>query len=150
MTAPSERPPEISPTLWNPNAAACWSLLFSPAFGAFLHARNADSLGRAEEAKANRLWFNISVAFLVCTSISVFIPAIPGGIFRLIGTGILLGWYFSLGTKQIKFVKARWQDGYQRKSWTQPLLIAFGCLVGWFVSLVIFAILAKLIFGIVN
>ena len=30
-----------APPLWNPNAAGFWSLLFSPAFGAFLHAAAA-------------------------------------------------------------------------------------------------------------
>jgi hypothetical protein len=51
--APNNRPP----ALWNPNAAAGWSLLFTPAFGAFLHSRNADAMGRHSEAKANKFWF---------------------------------------------------------------------------------------------
>jgi hypothetical protein len=49
-TPPPTGPP---PALWNPKAAAYWSLLFSPAFGAFVHARNADAMGRVDEAKAN-------------------------------------------------------------------------------------------------
>ena len=146
MTTPTI-PTDAPPALWNPNSAACWSLLFSPAFGAFLHARNADSLGRTEEAKANRMWFYISVAFLVFTLVSVIIPAIPDAIFRVAGIGLLLGWYFSLGKKQIKYVKDTWQDRYQRKSWTKPLLIAFGCLVGLFVALFILAMVAESLFG---
>jgi hypothetical protein len=134
MTTPTA-PTDAPSALWNPNAAACWSLLFSPAFGAFLHARNADSLGRVEEAKANRVWFYVSVAFLAFTLISVFIPAIPDGIFRNAGLGLLLGWYFSLGKKQIKYVKDTWQDRYHRKSLARPLLIAFGCLIGLFALL---------------
>ena len=35
---------EVAPALWNPNAAASWSLLFSPAFGAFLHMKNWQAL----------------------------------------------------------------------------------------------------------
>jgi hypothetical protein len=31
---------EAAPALWNPGAAASWSLLLSPAFGAFLHMKN--------------------------------------------------------------------------------------------------------------
>ena len=31
---------DAAPALWNPNAAANWSLLFSPAFGAWLHMKN--------------------------------------------------------------------------------------------------------------
>lgn len=57
--APASRPP----ALWNPVAAVGWSLLFSPAFGAFLHARNADAMGRADEAKANRVWFYFIIAY---------------------------------------------------------------------------------------
>lgn len=33
--------------LWNPNAAANWSLLFTPLFGAYLHMLNWRSLGEA-------------------------------------------------------------------------------------------------------
>lgn len=144
---PRDATPDAPAPLWNPNAAACWSLLFSPAFGAFLHARNADSLGRKEEAKANRVWFYISIAFLLFTLVTVFVPAIPNGIFRLVGLGLLLGWYFSLGKKQIAYVKDTWQDRYQRKPWTKPLLIAFGCLFGLFVALFILLLVVQLLFG---
>lgn len=140
-------PADSPPTLWNPNAAACWSLLFSPAFGAFLHARNADSLGRAEEAKVNRAWFYISVAYIAFTLVSVFIPAIPDGLFRLAGLGLLLGWYFSLGKKQVKFVKATWQDRYQRKPWKTPLLIAFSCLIGVVITIWVLELVAEAVFG---
>ncbi len=143
LATPTDKPP----ALWNPNAAACWCLLFTPAFGAFLHARNADSLGRPEEAKANRVWFKISVAFIISIFVSVFIPAIPDGIFRFAGLGLLFGWYFSLGKKQIMFVKNTWQDRYERKPWKKPLLIAFGCLVGSFIALCVLAIVAEWIFG---
>jgi len=93
------------PTLWNPTAAACWSLLFSPAFGAFLHARNADAMGRIDEAKANRAWFYVSAAYLGLKVVTMFIPLIPEGVFHLVGVGLLLGWFFSLGAGQIAYVK---------------------------------------------
>ena len=129
MNAPI--PPNPPPALWNPNAAACWSLLFTPAFGAFLHARNAESLGRAGEAKANRVWFYVSLAYLGFVLVSIFIPKIPDAGFGGVALGLLLGWYFSLGKKQIQYVKETWQDGYQRKPWAKPLLVAFGCLIGF-------------------
>jgi len=120
---------ESSPTLWNPKAAAVWCLLFSPAFGAYLHARNAETLGRPEEAKANRMWFFISLAYFGVILISVFFPAIPDQVFRLGALGLLFGWHFSVGRKQIEFVRENYQDQYQRKPWAKPLLIAFGCVV---------------------
>jgi hypothetical protein len=146
MTTPAT-PSDAPPALWNPNAAACWSLLFSPAFGAFLHARNADCLGRTEEAKANRVCFYIAIAFLVFARVSVFIPAIPDVIFGSAGIGLLMGWYLSLGRKQVRYVKDNWQDGYQRKPWTKPLLIAFGCLVGFFIALFVLVVVAESLFG---
>jgi hypothetical protein len=77
-------PPPIGPppALWNPKAAAYWSLLLSPAFGAFLHARNADAMGRMDEAKANRRWFYVLIAYLGLAFVTIFIP-IPGTKIRL-------------------------------------------------------------------
>ena len=37
--------------LWNPNAAAIWSLFFTPIFGAWIHARNWKALNRQKEAR---------------------------------------------------------------------------------------------------
>jgi hypothetical protein len=138
------KPPPIGrpPALWNPKAAACWSLLFSPVFGAFLHARNADALGRVGEAKANRIWFYILIAYIGFdfATIFIFIP-IPRGLFDLVPTVLLFVWYLSLGKKQVAYVKGTWRDGYERKSWKEPLLIAFGFLIG---ASIVFAVAADL------
>ncbi len=144
----SSTPSDAPPALWNPNAAACWSLLFSPAFGAFLHARNAESLGRPEEAKANRVWFYLSLAYLGVVLISIFIPTIPDLVFRGTGIGIFIGWYVGLGKNQIRYVKDTWQDRYQRKSWMKPLVVACACLVGFLFACVPLGALASAVFGI--
>lgn len=136
ITPPPSNPP---PALWNPNAAACWSLLFTPAFGAFLHARNAESLGRADEVKTNRVWFYVSMAYLGSVLLSIFVPAIPEAWFRVAPIGLLLLWYFTAAKKQITYVQATFRDGYQRKPWDKPLLIGFGCLIG---VLVVFFLLS--------
>jgi uncharacterized membrane protein YfcA len=122
-------------------------LIFSPAFGAILHARNAESLGRTDEAKANRVWFYASLAYLGFVLASIFVPAIPDAVFRGAAIGILLGWYFVLGRKQIQYVKETFKDGYHRKPWTKPLLIAFGGLVGFFIVIGIFTIAAEFLSG---
>jgi hypothetical protein len=147
MTTPTPPPISQPPALWNPNVAACWSLLFSPAFGAFIHARNAEALGRVDEAKANRVWFYVSIAYFGVVLVTTFIPVIPEGLFRLAGLALLLGWYFSLGKKQIAYVKETWRDGYQRKPWKKPLLIAFGCLIGAFALLFVLGLVEELFFG---
>jgi hypothetical protein len=139
---------EIRPALWNPNAAACWSLLFTQAFGAYLHAQNADSLGRTDEAKANRTWFYASLGYLVFVLFSIFVPQIPEAVYRGAAIGLLVGWYVSLGKKQAQYVKEAWQTGYIRKQWMKPLLIASVCFVRYAVLVVGLAIAADLFFGI--
>ena len=52
---------ESQPELWNPNAAACWSIIFNPIFGAWVHARNWKSLNRPKEEK----WSMYFVYFLI-------------------------------------------------------------------------------------
>jgi hypothetical protein len=104
-------------------------------------------LGRADEAKANRVWFYLSIAYLAVAFLTSFISVIPEGLFRLAALGLLLGWYFSLGKKQIKYVKEAWREGYERKPWTKPLLIAFGCLIGAFIVLYAVAFSEELLSG---
>jgi len=120
---PTTTPTGQPPALWNPKAAAYWSLLFSPAFGAFLHARNADAMGRVDEAKANRVWFYVWFAYIAVTLTPIHLP-------HGIAGGLLLVWYFSLGKNQVAYVKETWRDGYERRPWKTPLLTAFCCLIG--------------------
>jgi hypothetical protein len=61
--------------------------------------------------------------------VTILVP-IPEGLFTLASIGLPLGWYLSLGKKQVTYVGETWQDGYERKSWKEPLLIAFGFLIG--------------------
>lgn len=49
-----------TPALWNPRVAACWSFFFTAAFGAYLHMKNWEALGRPEEAAKARKWLLIS------------------------------------------------------------------------------------------
>jgi len=129
------------PRLWNPNAAASWSLLLTPAFGSFLHARNADVLGRTSEAKANRAWFYISLAYSVLVLISEFFPSLPDRAFSLVAIVILLAWYFSAGRRQVIDVKYALHDNYRRKPWTKPLLIGFGGLIAFVAAAVVLGFL---------
>jgi hypothetical protein len=131
------------PALWNPAAAASWSVLFSPAFGAYLHSRNAERLGRAQEAKANRIWFYGSLTFLALVLVDNFFPAIPVGVFEYGSIGLLFGWYFSLGKRQTDFVKTNLQNHYQRNPWTKPISIAFGCWIGFAVAVTAFDVAAE-------
>ena len=95
--------------LWNPNAAANWSLLFSPAFGAYLHMKNWEALGETEKVNSSRTWFIFSLILS----------------FLGIGFFVLIAWYFSIGKKQVTCIKENFGENYTRKSWSTPLLIGF-------------------------
>ena len=112
------------PLLWNPDAAANWSLLFTPVFGAYLHAINWRALGKPERAAANIVWLWITVAFLVINGGTLFLPESKTVelVMRLAGLGLLIGWYFSQGRPQAKFVKATYGDNYDRRGWGLPIL----------------------------
>ena len=122
------------PVLWNPYAAAIWSVLFSPIFGAIIHARNADALGRTKEAKANRVWFYISLFYFLALG-GAYCFANPqdekglNGISRFMSLALLFGWFYHVGKKQAKYVKEDLAQNYKKKSWLAPLSIAFGIFI---------------------
>lgn len=144
MASPMVPPTGHPPALWNPKAAAWWSLILTQAFGSFLHARNADAMGRVDEAKANRTWFYISMAYLGLTLVTIPFPAIPEGLLSLAALGLLFGWYLHVGKKQVIYVRQTCRDVYVRKPLKKPLLIAFCCLIGTFIA---FKVADKLMFG---
>ena len=125
---------EDAPALWNPGAAASWSVLLSPAFGAFLHMKNWEALGEPGKAAASKKWVVIYLVTIVgLFVVGAFLPqnkAIPA-LFRLCSFVLLLSWYFASGKPQLEFVKSRYGKKYPRKGWAQPLLIAFGALFGF-------------------
>jgi uncharacterized membrane protein YfcA len=141
---------EVAPALWNPSAAASWSLLFSPAFGAFLHMKNWAALGEPDKAAAAKKWAVIYLATIV--GLSVVAASLPSnkampGIVRLCGFVMLLSWYFVSGKPQLEFVKARYGKQYPRKGWAQPLLIAVGVMIGVILVVGALAAVAAVLFG---
>jgi hypothetical protein len=87
-------------------------------------------MGRVSEAKANRMFFYFWIAYLGVTLTPIPIPRGTAGV-------LLLVWYLSLGRNQVAYVKEKWGDGYERKPWTTPLLIASCCLLGTIVLIVV-------------
>lgn len=112
-----------------------------------MHARNAEALGRAKEAKENKVFFYLVLAYFGVVVVSAFIPMIPDSVFRSAQIGLFFGWYFGLARKQIKYVKETYQKNYERKSWAKPLLIACGCLVA-VIALAILAMIAADLLGV--
>jgi hypothetical protein len=126
---------EAAPALWNPGAAASWSLFLTPVFGAFLHMKNWEALGEPDKAAAAKKWVAITVVIIVgLTVAAAFRPdnQALGGILRLSGLGLLLTWYYASGKSQLDFVKSRYGKQYPKKGWAQPLLIAVAAVIGFF------------------
>lgn len=118
--------------LWNPNAAACWSLVFTPAFGAFLHARNWRALGKPAEATANLFWFWGTLGALALNLLlAVSNTQASDGFARALGIGLLVGWYATQGRRQAPYVETTFPDGYVRNSWAAPLGIGLVGIVGY-------------------
>jgi hypothetical protein len=135
--------PEASNALWNPNAAANWSLLFSPLFGAYLHALNWQSLGETQRASASMKWVYAGIVLLVFYLVIGFFVSdkkAVDGFGRLAGLIYLVSWYRGSAKAQAKYVKERFETSYPRKSWGKPLLIAVGCMFGFFVLSVLIGI----------
>jgi hypothetical protein len=133
---------QVAPALWNPGAAAMWSLLFGPIFGAFLQMKNWQALGEMEKAAQSKRWVIGGVCFyLVLAVAAMLIPeskAIDSG-FRFAGVGFLLAWFGISSRVHVNFVKARFGGKYPRRAWALPLLcavaIAVLAILGFFVVL---------------
>lgn len=141
---------EAAPPLWNPNAAACWSLLFSPIFGAWLHMKNWQAMGETDKAAASKTWIWLSVAFLVTFGlISGFLPdsKTMDGLARFGGIGLLIAWYYNIGKSQNALVLARYGSDYPRKGWLKPLGIALLVCVAFFVVMVVIGVVAGIATG---
>ncbi len=120
--------------IWNPNAASNWSLIFSPAFGSYLHALNWRTLGEPEKEKSAMGWFYVSLAMLcVYVFMGLFTenPEKADGAARGLGLLYLLVWYFLAGRAQARYVKEKFGSTFPRRSWGKPLLIGMGAIVGY-------------------
>ena len=108
--------------IWNPSAAANWSLLFSPVFGAFLQAQNWKVLGEQKKHESSMLWVYSGGLILLLVVIVPSIQQYGGGI----GFLWLLIWYFTASKKQAAYIKEKYDDNYPKKGWFKPVLVAIG------------------------
>ena len=133
-SAPSANLESVSATIelpnqkpiWNPSATANWSFLFSPIFGAYLQARNWDSLGQRDRAKASYFWFYFGIAFyllLPFIAIALADPQLDDKPWIAPSLLFFFFWYFTDSKRQAKFVEQQMGKAYQKRSWTKPLLL---------------------------
>jgi hypothetical protein len=138
-------PVQSPPALWNPNAAGCWSLIFTPLFGAYLHMKNWQALGEPERAEKSRKWVIASLIILIALVLaSVFLPDTKGvdAFLRLAGFALIVSWYYSIGKSQQAYVLARYGKNYVRRGWTKPLLAA---LLAFFIFLLVVFVIAFIV-----
>jgi len=124
----------VVPPIWNPTAAASWSLLFSPAFGACIQMLNWEALGEPQRAASAKAWFLVSLVTLAAylAIALIFMDSKRGdAASRTLAVVFLLMWYFAAGRVQAKYVKERFGNAYPRRAWGKPLLFAFLALVAY-------------------
>ncbi len=115
--------------LWNPNAAAAWSLLFTPVFGAWLHALNWRELGDAERERSSLMWAAVGAGILL---VYLLIDTLSMNrqwgdeAERVIAGVFLLAWYFASARAQARLVRERFGSSFERRSWRKPLMLALG------------------------
>jgi len=129
-----------APPLWNPNAAANWSLLFSPVFGALVQMKNWQAMGEDEHAATSKMWaIGSAIVIGAFVLFSAFQAVSQGGpdIGRGVGVILLVAWYVTNGRAQSKYVKERFGKEYPRRGWGKPLLIAFGAFAAFVVAAMI-------------
>ncbi len=112
-----------NPELWNPNAAANWSFLFTMIFGALLHTRNWRVLGKEELAKKSMYWMYGGIGAVI---LYLLLP--ESGFDYVLLIGPLLAWYFTMGKSQNKYLKDN-NIEYTPKSWGKPIGIGIVALV---------------------
>jgi hypothetical protein len=113
--------------LWNPSAAACWSVIFTPAFGAFLLMRNWEALGDARQAGTARKWFVFGVGLLAVRLLSAALNArvnTESNLVHWAGWAYLLAWWVAQVAPQARQVRSRCGADYPRQAWDYALLLA--------------------------
>lgn len=115
--------PNTHPKLWNPTSTILWSLLFSPAFGAYLQMKNWQALNNKSEANASKLWFYLS---LTLTLLSSLIPSSYFPLFYnlLFSTTYFTLWIYSHAAHQRAYVHYHLGTRYPRKPWTTVLTLS--------------------------
>ena len=117
--------PTVEYNLWNPQAAVRWSLLFSPAFGAWLHAINWREINEPGLARANMLWVWGTMVFLALNAATIFfpLPRTIDAVSRVSGILLWAAWYLAQGHAQVRYVKD-YGGYYVKKRWVRPLVTA--------------------------
>jgi hypothetical protein len=128
---------DAASALWNPSAAACWSLVFTPAFGAFLLMRNWEALGDARQAAAARNWFVFGIGLLAVRLLSAAVNNrlnTESNVLSWLSWGFLLAWWLAQAAPQARLVHRRLGIDYPRQSWDYAVLLGVACGIAYMVA----------------
>lgn len=121
--------------LWSPDKAAFFSIIFSPIFGAVIHALNWKALGEKSKSRMSWIW-----AVLIWLAFSVVTASGEAKLYdfevitmhlQLTQMVIIVLWYFLSARAQSKYLVTHYPQGYTKKSWVYPIcfsIIIFGSL----------------------
>ncbi|WP_147299966.1 hypothetical protein NR756_04880 [Alloalcanivorax xenomutans] len=127
---PEGKPSQTNhPELWNPSAAVAWSLIFSPVFGAWVHAKNWAVLGEDKLHDDSMKYAYTALAVLIAINLLVTFDVLPELYGLPITAVLMVNWYFSAGRKQKAYLEKNQTLTYTQKSWLKPILIGFGSLI---------------------
>jgi hypothetical protein len=119
--------PAADSAIWNPAAAALWSIVFTPAFGAYILMRNWEALGDHEQAALARKWYVFSLGLLgiqlLSTAINTRLNS-ESNVMHWFGIAYLLAWWLGAALPQAWMVRARFGSTYARKRWDDALMAA--------------------------
>ena len=117
--------------IWNHNAVAAWSLLFTPAFSSYFQMLNWRTLGETEKAASAKKWFFSSLVMLVAFFImrgSDNPKSISHNLAGLMYIIFFLSWYFSSGREQGKYVKEKCGSNCILKPFGMAFLLGFAAI----------------------
>ena len=122
--------------VWNPDAAAGWSLIFTPAFGSYIQMLNWKTLSEPEKAASAKTWFYISIwvllANLASSLVALFWEVNSRTADVVLGFAPLVClyvWWISTGRWQGIYLREKFGARYSRKPWGKPLLLGIGAYI---------------------
>ena len=117
--------PPAGPALWNPVAAAAWSILFTPLFGAILVAANWRALGQPARAGTQRWWMLGTVGLLVALLWIHFAETSEAWdiLLRFGAFALLAAWIIAGAWPQISFLREHPPAAPVRRRWVWPVIL---------------------------
>ena len=111
--------PSARVALWQPENASIWNLIFTPVFGAWIHAQNWSALGEEKRARESMNWCIVFLYLLVWGSTAL--PIDPLIISSWFVNSI---WHLKISKLQEHYVADRNGGDCVRRNWERPALVA--------------------------